>query len=77
MFQIGVKKFLRLKTSKTLYRGHMLLVILKAKKFLEHNYKKRKKSLKLKTQYTEKVINYILNEKATIVLLTVRLMRKT
>ena len=77
MFQIGGNKFLRLKTSKTLYRGHMLLVILKAKKFLEHNHKKRKKSLKLKKQYTAKVINYILNKKATIVLLTVRLMRKT
>ena len=32
MFQIGVNKFLRLKTSKTLYRGNMLLVILKTKK---------------------------------------------
>ena len=48
MFQIDVKKFLRLKTSKTLYRWHMLLVILKTKILLENNYKKRKKRLELK-----------------------------
>ena len=53
MFQIGVKKFLRLKNLKTLCRGHMLLVILKVRKLLEHftkkNWKKQiKKSLKLK-----------------------------
>ena len=53
MFQIGLKNFLCLKKSKTLCRGHMLTVILKVKKLLEHfmekNSKKRiKKSLKLK-----------------------------
>ena len=35
MFQIGLKKLLQLKKSKTLYGGHMLLAILKAKKLLE------------------------------------------
>ena len=33
MFQIGLKKFLLLQKVKTLCRGHILLVILKAKKF--------------------------------------------
>ena len=54
MFQIGLKKFLWLKKVKTLFRGDMLLVILKAKKLLERftkkNYKKQiKKSLELKS----------------------------
>ena len=53
IFQISLKKFLLLKNLKTLYRGHMLLVILKAKKSLERytkkNYEKGiKKSLELK-----------------------------
>ena len=33
MFQVGVKKSLWLKQLKTLFLGHMLLVILKSKKF--------------------------------------------
>ena len=45
MFQIGLNKFLKLKMLKTLCRGHILLVILKAKKLLEHftrkNYQKQ------------------------------------
>ena len=36
MFQIGLKKLLWLKKLKTLFHGHMLLVILKSKKLLEH-----------------------------------------
>ena len=53
MFQIGLKKFLLLKKLKTLFRGHMLLVILKAKKLLERFTKKNckkqiKKGLELK-----------------------------
>ena len=32
IFQIGLKKYLLLKELKILYRGHMLLVILKVKK---------------------------------------------
>ena len=48
MFQIGVKKYLRLKKLKTLCRGRMLLVILKTKKFLEcftkKNYKEQTKN---------------------------------
>ena len=50
MFQIGLKKFLWLKKLKVLCHGHMLLVILKAKKLLEcfKNCKKQiKKSLDL------------------------------
>ena len=53
MFQIGLKKFLRLKKLKTLCRGHVLLVILMENKFLKlftkKNCKKQiKKSLELK-----------------------------
>ena len=53
MFQIHLKKFLGLKKFKTLFRGHMLSVILKVKKLLEcfmkKNCKKQiKKSLELK-----------------------------
>ena len=48
MFQIGLKKFLRLKNLKILFRGHMLLVILKAEKllkpFTKKNYKKQNKN---------------------------------
>ena len=40
MFQIGLKKFLLLQKLKILCRGHMLLVILKAKKLLERLAKK-------------------------------------
>ena len=47
MFQIGLKKFLLLQMLKTVCRGHMLLLILKAKKLLElftkTNCKKKKK----------------------------------
>ena len=53
MFQIGLKKFLWLKKLKTLFRGYMLLVILREKKLLEIFTKKIcikqiKKSLELK-----------------------------
>ena len=53
IFQIGQKKFLWLKTLKTLFREHMILVILKVKKLLERfmkkNYKRQiKSSLELK-----------------------------
>ena len=53
MFQIGLKKFLLLQKLKILFRGHMLLVILKAKNLLEHFTKKNckkqiKKSLEFK-----------------------------
>ena len=51
--QIGLKKFLRLKKLRTLFRVHMLLVILKEKKLLKRFTKKNcqkqiKKSLELK-----------------------------
>ena len=51
-----LKKFLWLKNFKTMYRGHMLLVILNAKKLLKHftknNCKKQiKKCLDLKKWY--------------------------
>ena len=63
-----------------LCRGYVLLVILTVKKFLEHykkkNWKKQiKKSLELKMKSNEDMINYILNGKATIILLTVGLMK--
>ena len=53
VFQIDLKKFLRLKKLRALCRGHLLLVILTEKKLLAHfakkNCKKRiKKSLELK-----------------------------
>ena len=53
MFQIALNKFLWLKKLKILFRGHMLLVILKEKKLLErfmktYSKKQIKKSLKLK-----------------------------
>ena len=48
MFQIGPKKFLLIQKLKILFRGHMLLVILKAKKFLERFTKKNsKKQIKM------------------------------
>ena len=47
---------------------HILLVILE--RFTKKNCKKQiKKSLELKKQQREKVINYILNGKATIICL--------
>ena len=46
-------------------------------RFTKRNCKKQiKKSLELKHWSREKLINYILNEKATILLLTVRLIKK-
>ena len=54
MFQIGLKTFLLSKKLKTLFRGHMLLVILKTKELLQRFTKKDckkqiKKSLELKS----------------------------
>ena len=78
MFEIGLKKFLRLKKLKTLWRGHMLLVILKAKQLLERFTKKNcNNSLELRKQKRGKTINCMLNAKATIVLLTVGLIKET
>ena len=81
MFQICLKKFLWLKKLKALCRGHVLLVILKAKKLLERFTKKickkqSKKSLELKKCKKKKVIKYMLNGKATIIILTVGLIKK-
>ena len=68
------------KVKKILCRGHVLLVILTVKKFLErfkkNNCKKQiKKSLELKMKSNEELINHILNAKATIILLTVGLIK--
>ena len=41
LFQIGLKKFLWLKKVKALFIVHMLLVIVKGKKLLEHFTKKK------------------------------------
>ena len=54
MFQIGLKTLLWLKKLKTLFGGHMLLVILKTTKLLQRFMKKDckkqiKKSLELKS----------------------------
>ena len=62
--QVFLKTFLWLKKLKILCRGYMLLMILTEKKSLEHFSKKNYKK-------SEKVINYMLNGKATMVLLTV------
>ena len=57
MFQIGLKKSLRLKMLKTLCRGHMLLLILTDKKFLELFTKKNCKKKKKKKEFrVEQVI---------------------
>ena len=76
MLQICLEKILSLKKLKTLCRGHMLLVILKVKKLLERFTKKNckkqiKKSLESKKVIQKNVINYTLNGKAAIVLLTI------
>ena len=58
--QIGQKKLLRFKKLKILCRGHMLLVILMEKKWLEHYTKKncKKQIQKTKTKFRiKKVIN--------------------
>ena len=44
LFQIGLKNFLRLKKLKTLCRGHISLVILKAKELFERFTKKNCKN---------------------------------
>ena len=44
LLQVGLQKFLWLKKLKTLYRGHMLLVILEIKKLLERFMKKNYKT---------------------------------
>ena len=90
IFQIGLRKFLLLQKLKILFNGHMLLVILKMKKLLRYFTKKNRieivkifienkseKSLKLKKLLKEKAVNYMLNEKATIILSTVKLIKKT
>ena len=57
MFQIGLKKSLRLKMLKTLCRGHMLLLILMDKKFLELFKKKNCQKKKKKKEFrVEQVI---------------------
>ena len=60
----------------------MLLVILMVKKLLERFTKKNckkqiKKNLELKKFQKEKTINYMLNVKAAIILLTVGLIKRT
>ena len=82
MIQIGLKKFLLFKKFKTLFCGHMLLVILKAKKLLEgftqkNCRKQMKKILELNEYLREKKINYMLNEKDTIIHLIAGQIKKT
>ena len=56
MFQIDLKKFLWLKKLKTLFHGHMLLVILKEKKLLERFSKKNCKKTNQKDFRVEELI---------------------
>ena len=82
MSHFGLKKFFLSKNLKTLCHGHMLLVTMKAKKLLEiftkRNCRKQvKKSLELKKSLKEKMINYMLNGKTIIILLTNALIKKT
>ena len=55
MFQIDVKKFLWLKKLKTLFLGHILLVLLKTKKLLEP-YKNESQKTSQKEFRVEKVV---------------------
>ena len=75
-FQIRLKKFLRLKKLKTLFIRHMLLVILTANKLLERFTIKELQQTNQKGFWVEKVIKYMLNGKAMIVLLTVGLINR-
>ena len=72
--------FVVAKVKKTVY-GQMLLVILKVKKLLERFAKKEFQKMNQKEFRVEKVIkkviNYMLNGKAMIILLTVELIKKT
>ena len=72
--------FVAAKVKKTVY-GQMLLVILKVKKLLERFAKKEFQKINQKEFRVEKVIkkviNYMLNGKAMIILLTVELTKKT
>ena len=82
IFKIGLEKLLLLKMLKTLWRGHLLLVTLKAEKLLEHFNKKElqktnQTEFRVEKWWKEKAINYMLNGKATIILLTVGLIKKT
>ena len=56
MFQIALNKFLWLKKLKILFRGHMLLVILKEKKLLESFMKRNCKKTNQEEFRVEKVI---------------------
>ena len=80
-FRISLKKFLWLKKLKTLCHGHMLLLILKLKKLLEHFTKKNCKKTNQNEFRIEKVIKkgdkLYVNGKAAMVLLTVGLIKKT
>ena len=76
------RSFCDKKKLKILFRGHMLFVILKVneslQRFTKKNRKKQvKKSLGLKKQSRQKVINYMLNGKAMTILLIVGLIKKT
>ena len=81
MFHFDLKKFFLSKNLKTLCRRHMLLGTIKAKKlfelFTKRNCRKQiKKSLELKKSLKEKMINYMLNGKTIIILLTNELIKR-
>ena len=82
MFQIGLKKFFWLKKFKTLFRGHMLLVILTEKKFVgtfdeKELQKTSQKGFKLEKLRKRKGEKLYFKWKGTIVFLTAGLIKKT
>ena len=56
MYQIGLKKFLLLQKIEIIFRGHMLLALLKMKKLLERFTKKNCRKIDQKEFRIEKVI---------------------
>ena len=82
MFQIVLEKFLGLERLKNLFLEHMLLVKVTEKKLLERftktSYKKtNQKEFRVKGVMKKKMVNYMLNLKATMVFLMIGLIKKT
>ena len=77
ILQIGLKKFLWLKKIKIQFHGHMLLMILMAKKLYEKKCKKQiNKNLEQNKWLRKQMINYMLNGKDMIIHLIFGLIKK-
>ena len=76
MFQIGLKKFFRLKKVKILVFGYMLLATLKTKKLLEHFSKKKKEKKKDWKSSKKLEIKNMLNGNNMLIYLIVGLIKK-